>query len=721
MGTRLVQAIVLIGGLTAGAASERRPADVDTARILKADAEPGNWLTHGRTYGEQRFSPLKAINPETVGRLGLAWSYDLELGRGAEATPLVVDGTMYVTSAWSLVHAIDAQTGKRRWVYDPKVDRAVGAKACCDVVNRGVAVYSGKVFVGIIDGRLVALDARNGSVVWETVTVDQSQSYTITGAPRAANGLVYMGNGGAEYGVRGYVSAYDTETGALRWRFYTVPGDPSKGPDGAASDGIMAKATATWNGEWWRGGGGGTVWDAIVYDPEFDQVLVGVGNGSPWNQQIRSPGGGDNLFLASIVALDAKTGAYRWHYQTTPGETWDYTATQPIILADLVIDGAPRQVAMQAPKNGFFYVVDRTNGKLISAKPFLEMREAKDTPEGAPLAWAYAVDPATGRPLENPAARYARGTVLVHPNPDGGHNWHPMSFSPQTGLVYLPMQDMAIDYAQPAAWKRQEGLQNIGVFIGAFPDDPQARRAIRNSTVAALLAWDPVEQREVWRAQRRGPWNGGTLAVAGGLVFQGTVDGQFLAMEARTGRELWSYDNQAATLAGPITYEVGGEQYVAVPAGYGTAFFLIEGFFAPKEGAPINARVYAFKLGGSAPRPEIPLRRIPTPKPPVVTTTTDEYALGTGLYDHYCLTCHGIAAITGGVLPDLRKSGRLQDAGLWKRAVVDGDLASLGMPRFRPYVSPKDAELIRAYVARQAAMLFEEEAARATTGPPARR
>jgi quinohemoprotein ethanol dehydrogenase len=711
MRTHLGAALILLAGLTAGAASERPPADVDTARILKADAEPGNWLTHGRTYGEQRFSPLEAINTETVSRLGLAWSYDLALPRGVEATPLVVDGVMYVTSAWSVVHALDAKTGRRLWVYDPKVDRAVGAKACCDVVNRGAAVYAGKVFVGVIDGRLVAVDARTGSPVWEAVTVDQAKPYTITGAPRAADGLVYIGNGGAEYGVRGYVSAYDVETGALRWRFYTVPGDPAKGPDGAASDPIMATAAATWNGEWWKWGGGGTAWDAIVYDPDFDQVLVGVGNGSPWNQQIRSPGGGDNLFLASILALDARTGAYKWHYQTTPGETWDYTATQPIMLAELTIDGALRKVAMQAPKNGFFYVIDRKDGKLISAKPFLDLRPAKDTPEGEPLAWAYAVDEKTGRPIENAAARYRAGTTLMHPNPDGGHNWHPMSFSPQTGLVYLPTQDMAIDYTNPSAFERQEGRENLAVDIGLFPDDPQTRKAIRNSVVAALVAWDPVAQKEVWRAKRRGVWNGGTLAVAGGLVFQGTVDGHFVAMDARSGKEVWSYDNQLATLAGPISYEVDGEQYVAVPAGYGTAFFLINGFFAPKEGAPVNARVNAFKLGGHAAKPEIEFRRVPTPKPPVIATSDEAYARGGARYDRYCLPCHGIAAITGGVLPDLRKSAMLQDAGGWRAVVVDGALASRGMPNFGTHVSPRAAEEIRAYVARQASMLYAEEEA----------
>ena len=469
--TTIRMASVTIAGLSFAACSSTPtpPARTDTQRIIAADTEPGSWLTHGRTYGEQRFSPLTKVSTDTVGGLGLAWTYEMRTNRGASGTPLVVDGVMYVTSAWSLVYALDAVTGQERWVYDPKVDRAVGAKACCDVVNRGVAVSDGKVFVGVIDGRLVALDAKNGSVVWETITVDQSQPYTITGAPRSANGLVYIGNGGAEYGVRGYVSAYDANSGKLAWRFYTVPGDPSKGADGAASDPILSKAAATWNGQWWKLGGGGTVWDAIVYDDDFKQVIIGVGNGSPWNQQHRSPGGGDNWFLSSIVALDASTGAYKWHYQTTPGETWDYTATQPIILAEISIDGKMRKVAMQAPKNGFFYVVDRETGRLISAQPFLPMSPTKSTPTGMPVSWAYAVDPATGRPVENPEARYRGGAALVRPGPAGAHNWHPMSFSPQTGLVYLPAQDMAFPYAHDANPVTREGFYNAGVVFDSAP------------------------------------------------------------------------------------------------------------------------------------------------------------------------------------------------------------------------------------------------------------
>jgi quinohemoprotein ethanol dehydrogenase len=700
-------------GLVACSSPPSGPAPVDTRRILAADAEPGSWLTHGRTYGEQRFSPLSAINTDTVGRLGLAWTYELRSGRGASATPLVVDGVMYVTSAWSIVHALDAATGQERWVYDPEVDRAVGAKACCDVVNRGVAVYEGKVFVGVIDGRLVALNASDGSLAWETVTVDQSQPYTITGAPRAANGLVYIGNGGAEYGVRGYVSAYDAATGALRWRFYTVPGDPSKGPDHAASDPIMAKAAATWTGEWWTLGGGGTVWDAIVYDADFDQLLVGVGNGSPWNQRLRSPGGGDNWFLSSIVALDARTGAYKWHYQTTPGDTWDYTATQPIVLAELSLGGRPRKVAMQAPKNGFFYVLDREDGRLLSAKPFLPMEPSKDTPAGAPISWAYAVDEATGRPVENPEARYLNGPAIVRPGPFGAHNWHPMAFSPTTGLVYLPAHDMAFGYIHDGGGKTRVGLSNLGVLLPPLPDDEATRAAARSASTGMLLAWDPVAQREVWRSDRRTPWNGGTLATAGGLVFQGTGDGEFLALDAATGKTVWTSETRTAVLAGPISYEIGGEQYIAVPGGFGSSFFLVMGFLLPKEGDALNGRVFVFKLGGTAALPAIDFERAPMTKPPALPLDAATYEKAAYAYERSCAVCHGVAAISGGVLSDLRRSGRLQDAALWRSVVMEGELAPLGMPRFEQHLSADEPELIRAYVAKQAAMLYAKETATA--------
>lgn len=717
----VIAAAVVVTVLPLSAAcSASRPADaappaVNSDRIVAADREPGNWLTHGRTYSEQRFSPLNAINRDTVSKLGLAWTYELKTTRGASATPIVVDGVMYVTSAWSLVYALDATTGKELWTYDPGAERSVGAKACCDVVNRGVAVYGEKVFVGVIDGRLVALDAKTGAVKWETLTVDRAEAYTITGAPRVANGLVYIGNGGAEYGVRGYVSAYDTDTGALRWRFYTVPGDPRNGPDGAASDPIMAKAAETWKGEWWKFGGGGTVWDAIVYDPDFNQVIIGVGNGSPWNQQLRSPGGGDNLFLSSIVALDARTGAYKWHYQTTPGDTWDYTATQPIMLAELTIGGQRRKVGMQAPKNGFFYVLDRADGKLISAEPILPVFATKDTPPGMPLSWASKVDSTTGRPVENPEARYMTSTAVIRPSPFGAHNWHPMSFSPETGLVYIPAQDLAFDFTTDPAFVGRKGLWNTGAVHAALPDDAKVRAAIKGMSKGYLIAWDPATQREAWRVEHKGPWNGGTLATAGGIVFQGTIDGRFLALDAKTGAKLWEYDNHVSTLAGPITYSVNGDQYVAALSGFGSVYVLVSPALSPIEPSAVKGRVHVYKLGGtpSAARPVV--QRVAMPEPPVIKLTAKEVERGAALYGQFCMACHGVAA-TGGAITDLRRSPRLRDATVWKNIVIGGATASMGMPRFAEFLSEQDGELIRAYVARQAALAYAEEQAASKTG-----
>jgi quinohemoprotein ethanol dehydrogenase len=704
MNLRAWLATIFVAGVAAACGTtETRPTFPENRRILDADREPGSWLTHGRTYSEQRFSPLTTLTPESVSRLGLAWSYELRTTRGAEATPLVVDGVMYVTSSWSLVYALDAKTGKELWVYDPEVDKALGARACCDVVNRGVAFYGGRVYVGAIDGRLIALDARTGALVWQTWTVDRTQPYTITGAPRAANGLVFIGNGGAEYGVRGHVSAYDAKTGEQRWRFYTVPGEPSKMPEQAASDSIMSVAAATWTGEWWKLGGGGTVYDAIVFDEEFNQLLIGVGNGSPWNQQIRSPRGGDNLFLASIVAVDASSGIYKWHYQTAPGETWDYNATQPIVLADLTIDGAVRKVAMQAPKNGFFYVIDRRDGRLISAKPFVPMYPTAETPKGMPISWAYGVDQTTGRPLENPEARYLKASAVIRPGPQGAHNWHPMSFSPLTGFVYLPTQELPFEFRTESPFTVRSGLWNTGVSRRPLSDDPAVRSAIKKAVSGALVAWDPVAQKEVWRSPRRGPWNGGTLATAGGIVFQGTVDGQFLAMDAGSGKELWSYDNQAATLAGPISYQIDGEQYVAVLAGNGSVFYLTASYLAPTEVGPVKGRVYVFKIGGNAPKPV--LDRVPAANraPPTIPITPEQYTRGAQLYSQFCVTCHGAGVIAGGAVPDLRRSPRLHDSVVWTRIVHKGELNGRGMPGFWEQLTPSDAELIRAYVARQAA------------------
>jgi PQQ-dependent dehydrogenase (methanol/ethanol family) len=399
---RFVVAVPLLASLAVacGRADDPAPGDVAAGprsaavtaeRLLAADAEPGQWLATGRTYGEQRFSPLTELDVDNVSELGLAWYGDLRMSRAQESTPLFVDGVLYVTTAWSNVQAYDARSGTLLWDFDAKVDREWGSRACCDVVNRGAAAWNGKIYVGTIDGRLLAIDAATGTLAWGIDTlVRRDVAYTITGAPRIVKGKVVIGNGGAEYGVRGYVSAYDAETGALAWRWFTVPGDPALGFE----NDTLAAAARTWNGEWWALGGGGTVWDSMAYDPELDLLFIGTGNGSPWNRALRSPGGGDNLFLSSIVALKPDDGTYVWHYQTTPGESWDYTATQPIVVADLQLDGASRRVVMQAPKNDFFYVLDAATGKLIWADKF------------AAVNWASGVDLATGRPIENPAARY---------------------------------------------------------------------------------------------------------------------------------------------------------------------------------------------------------------------------------------------------------------------------------------------------------------------------
>ena len=498
-------------------------ATVHGMRIGAADAEPGNWLAHGRTYAEERHSPLADINADTVGDLGLAWYWNTGDVRGLEATPIVVDGVLFTTGTWSRVYANDGRTGELIWQYDPEVPRQWAKYACCDVVNRGVAVWKGRVFVGTLDGRLVALDAGNGDVIWEVLTIDPERPYTITGAPRVVNDMVVIGNGGAEYGVRGYVTAYDWETGAQKWRFHTVPGDPSKPHESPA----MEMAAATWHGgNWWEVGGGGTVWDSMAFDPELDLLYIGVGNGSPWNREIRSPGGGDNLFLASIVALDPDDGSLVWHYQTTPGETWDYTATQHMILADLEIGGDVRKVIMQAPKNGFFYVLDRTDGTFISAEPYVAVN------------WAQGIDPETGRPIENPGARYVDDTAVVFPSAHGGHNWHPMAYSPDTRLVYVPVLDMGFPYAQHGDFVYQPGEMNPGIDIGALlpPKTPAERVAMLQSMKGHLAAWDPVNQREAWRVQHATTWNGGVLSTAGNLVFQGRSDGVFAAYAADTAR-----------------------------------------------------------------------------------------------------------------------------------------------------------------------------------------
>jgi PQQ-dependent dehydrogenase (methanol/ethanol family) len=678
-------------------------ARIDQARLEAAASDADNWLTYGRTYAEQRFSELAQVNDGNIGQLGLAWSVELDTARGQEATPIVVDGVMYTSTAWSKVLALDAATGRLLWQFDPHNEGSKAAHACCDVVNRGVAVWKGRVYVGTIDGRLIALDAGSGAKVWEVVTVDQKKPYTVTMAPRVVRDKVFIGNSGAELGVRGYLSAYDTATGKLVWRFYTVPGNPADGPDGAASDDAIEKiARPTWFGnEYWKLGGGGTVWDSVVYDQELNQLLIGVGNGSPWNQKYRSEGKGDNLFLASIVAVDPDTGKYKWHYQLNPGETWDFTANQQITLADLRIDGKPRKVLMQAPKNAFFYVIDRTNGKLISAQPY------------APQNWAERIDLATGRPVEKPNVRYTEGPALVVPSGIGAHAWMPMSYSPRTGLVYIPAMEYPLVYGDASPFEIHPGRWNTGVSfldpppLPGLPAEMDARRAALHAMIRGkLVAWDPVAQKARWEVQRDWPWNGGTLATAGNLVFEGTAHGEFEAYSADKGTQLWSFQTHRGVLAGPITYRVNGAQYVAVMAGYGGSMGMASASDFEKRKMP-NGLVIAFKLGGKSQLPPYTPVPLDKPSPSSESFTPAQIATGNKFYFMYCTICHG-----GPVNPDLRRSKLLTQKDAWQKVVIDGVLSPTGMAGFADYLKPEEADGIRAYLNEQAKALLQVEGAK---------
>jgi PQQ-dependent dehydrogenase (methanol/ethanol family) len=670
-------------------AEAARTAWVDGGRIAAADSEPGNWLAHGRTWSEQRYSPLDRINTSSVKDLGLAWYLDLDTTRGQEATPIVVDGVMYSTSAWSKVQAVDAKTGRQLWQYDPRVPGIWDVRACCGVQNRGPAVWKGRVYAGTLDGRLIALDAGTGELVWEVVTTDQAQSYTITGAPRVFGDKIVIGNGGAEYGVRGYVTAYDTDTGEQLWRFYTVPGNPADGFE----DETQAMAAKTWTGEWWKQGGGGTAWDSFAYDSELNLVYIGTGNGSPWPRSLRSPDGGDNLFLSSIVAVDADTGKYAWHYQTTPGDTWDFTAVQHMVLAELEIDGRDRKVIMQAPKNGFFYVLDRATGELISAENFV------------PVNWATHVDPGTGRPVEAPDARYDETLAAkkIVPGTLGAHNWQPMSFSRDTGLVYIPAQQ------SPDVYKLDDefAAQSIGMNLGINFWDPPGEVIDLPPEFAPdyqgyLLAWDPVAQKEVWRVPQTTLPNGGLLSTAGKLVFQGNADEELVAYHAVTGERLWSMPTQTGVLAPPVTYSIDGEQYVAVAAGWGAVTGNFLGPVVNPEGTRRNiSRILAFRLGGDA---ELP----PKPALPEPGETPEDFGLdaqvaaGASLFTRYCALCHGVAAVSGGALPDVRRSAVIGSADAFRSVVLEGALEGRGMAGFAEVLSADDAESIRAYIVRRA-------------------
>ncbi len=687
MGGFQIMALLLVLAPVVQASDASRAAQVDAQRILNANAEPGNWLSHGRTYDEQRYSPLTDISEKNIDRLGLGWSYDFETHRGLEATPLVIDGVMYVTGSWSRVYALDAASGKLKWQYDPKVAPEWAVNACCDVVNRGVSAWNGAIYFGALDGRLIALDAANGSELWSVQTTPTDRPYTITGAPRVVKGKVIIGNGGAEMGVRGFVSAYDTRDGQLVWRFYTVPGNPEKPYENPA----LKMAAKTWSGgSWWEHGGGGTVWDSMAYDAELDLLYVGVGNGSPWSRQLRSPGGGDNLFLSSIVAVRPDTGEYVWHYQTSPGDSWDFTATQHMILAELAIAGKNRKVIMQAPKNGFFYVLDRETGEFISGKPFV------------PVNWATHIDSETGRPAVNPDAYYGDRVFEGRPGPFGAHTWQPMSYNPKTGLVYIPALDSGFPYKIDETFEFQKLGVNVGVdgVAAAWPVDPAIRKVIRESMKGLLIAWDPLRQEPAWTVEHSTPWNGGVLSTAANLLFQGNGKGNLVAYRADNGKALWSFGAQTGIVAAPMTYKVDGEQYLAVLAGWGGTVALVQGGAVTTSANRNKSRILVFKLGGKETLPEMSVAA-PTLDPPPNIASREEIERGMALYHRTCFACHGDTAVSGGVIPDLRYSSQATHK-LWNEIVLEGLFKSAGMVSFAEVLSEEDSRAVQAYIIKRA-------------------
>lgn len=640
-----------------------------------------DWGLHGGDYGEQRHSPLTQINTDTVGSLGLAWEGDVDSVRGLEATPIMVDGVIYVSSTWSRVMAFDAASGEKLWTYDPEVPRGIGRLLCCDAVNRGVAVSAGKVFVGTLDARLVAIDAKSGEPVWTVDTIGESgTNYTLTGAPRVIKGRVIIGNSGADRGVRGFVTAYDIETGEQEWRFWVVP----EGPDAVPENEDVAAALETWPKDpIWKGKGGGTAWDAIAFDPELNLLYIGTGNGGSWKRQ-RPKDKTDNLYVSSIVAVDADTGKLAWHYQETPGDKWDYTATNSIILADMEIDGEPRKVLFQAPKNGFFYLLDRQTGELLGADKY-----------GA-ANWASHVDMETGRPVFTENSEYHDQDRLIYPNPNGAHDWQSMSFSPKTGLAYIPALDV------PWVFSSKPGFRYF--YDLAVPAEDLARMTKGQEPVnkgGFLRAWDVAGRKIKWEVPLSTTWNSGTLTTAGDLVFHAAGDGHFNAYNAATGERLLHLFTGTSAMAAPITYAIDGTQYVALLAGYGGSGILTIADKAAVKQYENNGRLLVFKLDGA----EVPLpkkRDIPL-GPPVIDTSempplsAAAFAKGKALY----LSCAGCHSTGGGtpLFPNLGRVGEIGEDALGA-ILLDGALEQNGMPRFDDSLSKDDVHALYEFIIR---------------------
>ncbi|WP_068094347.1 PQQ-dependent dehydrogenase, methanol/ethanol family [Novosphingobium rosa] len=664
----------------------RRSVALLTLALLGASplARDVDWPGYGGP-GENHYSPLDQINAGNVSQLGLAWFKDINDGGSALSAPVEVGGVLYFASGISHVRAVDAVSGRELWDYDAETAKVAGHKMRAAWGIRGLAYDNGRIFFGTLDGRLIALDARTGHLAWQSQTVGKDDERYISGPPWVFKGKVIIGHGGADFApIRGYVTAYDQQTGKQLWRFYTVPGDPAKGFENKA----MEMAAKTWTGQWWKYGGGGTAWNAMAYDPRFNRIYIGIGNGSPWNRKIRSPGGGDNLFLCSIVALDADTGAYVWHYQTNPGESWDYNSAMDIELTDMTINGQKRPVLMHAPKNGFVYVIDRETGKLISARNIV------------PVNWAKGIDQATGRPIENPEARYPDGKpAIVYPSPFGAHNIEAMSYNPSTGLLYIPAMDQGRVYVDPAGglagWRHLDG-QRLSTGTGAPPPGVEPDRA----ATSFLLAWNPQTQSEAWRIPMPGiRGGGGTASTGGGLLFEGNAGGHFIAYAATDGKKLWSFDAQTSVMAQPITYSVKGRQYVSVIAG--SRFPSASGLPHEWNYRSQQWRLLTFALGGKA--------QLPKPEPMATPVLDDagfapiaaKVAAGNVAFAQRCSICHGAGSVSGGAAPDLGQSPIAMDAAAFRSVLHDGLLAPRGMPQFEE-LSDAEIEDLRHYIRQRA-------------------
>ena len=675
----LTASAVLISGM----ASAQAPRPVDNARLTHADREPGQWMSVGRTYGEERFSPLNQINRASVKDLGLAWYADLGSTRGLEASPLMVDGVLYDTQPWNITTAFDAKTGKLLWRYDPKVPQQSARQSCCDIITRGLAAWKGKIYVATLDGRLIALDAKTGTPVWSVNTFDDNVPWAMvmTGAPRVFDGKVIIGNAGGEAAARGYITAYDAETGKKDWRFYVVPGDPAKPATGpqAKADKISAP---TWTGDWWKVGGGGGDWDTLVYDPKAKLVYIGTGNGGPYSQHFRSPQGGDNLFTSSIVALHVETGEYAWHYQEVPGDSWDYDATAPLMLTDLKMGGRLRHVIMHAPKDGFFYVLDRLSGKVLSAKNYV------------PVNWTSGLDK-NFKPVVRPEARYGEHPFMVTPNLGGSHNWQPMAYSPQTGLVYFPVTVNYGIFAYNPDFKQQPGnVISSGSHYTSYPEERKALLTSQPKSESWLMAYDPIRQKEAWRVAYPRNGSGGVLATAGGLVFEGTINATFAAYDAKTGAKVWDMPVQQVPIAAPIAYRIDGEQYIAVNAGYAGSAHQAATNDSLLQISDYG-RLLVFKLGGDAKLPKVVASKVVLEEPPPLNGSRDEVRLGGEIYGAHCSSCHGEEA-RGGV-KDLRRMSSQTHAS-FNDIVLGGARKDRGMASFGDILSKTDADNLHKYI-----------------------